>query len=180
MKQGPYLQDVLLGQLRRLEKKTYLEHSCWPYRTFWSVKNRGRTEVVSKKCPKGEENCSGKEVSDRRKRCYKRVEETKISEIHSTVPATFPKNGPLHIPTHLSPSSSHGILHDSCVQVWSLLFIGVSKHVGDALKAHSFQSLRKIWTVGIPPWGVIENQRDLIGKDVSREPFHNKRKWMCI
>ncbi|XP_008072560.1 transient receptor potential cation channel subfamily M member 6 [Carlito syrichta] len=43
---------------------------------------------------------------------------------------------------------------------------GVSKHVGDALKTHSSQSLRKIWTVGIPPWGVIENQRDLIGKDV--------------
>lgn len=43
---------------------------------------------------------------------------------------------------------------------------GVSKHVGDALKAHSSQCLRKIWTVGIPPWGVIENQRDLIGKDV--------------
>ncbi|XP_023364773.1 transient receptor potential cation channel subfamily M member 6 [Otolemur garnettii] len=43
---------------------------------------------------------------------------------------------------------------------------GVSKHVGDALKAHSSQSLRKIWTVGIPPWGVIENQRDLIGNDV--------------
>ncbi|ELW68490.1 Transient receptor potential cation channel subfamily M member 6 [Tupaia chinensis] len=43
---------------------------------------------------------------------------------------------------------------------------GVSKHVGDALKAHSSQSLRKIWAVGIPPWGVIENQRDLIGKDV--------------
>uniref|UniRef100_A0A8C4LIJ1 non-specific serine/threonine protein kinase n=1 Tax=Equus asinus asinus TaxID=83772 RepID=A0A8C4LIJ1_EQUAS len=44
---------------------------------------------------------------------------------------------------------------------------GVSKHVGDALKAHSSHSLRKIWTVGIPPWGVIENQRDLIGKDVT-------------
>ncbi|XP_035877640.1 transient receptor potential cation channel subfamily M member 6 isoform X1 [Phyllostomus discolor] len=43
---------------------------------------------------------------------------------------------------------------------------GVSKHVGDALKAHFSQCLRKIWTVGIPPWGVIENQRDLIGKDV--------------
>ncbi|XP_069891859.1 transient receptor potential cation channel subfamily M member 6 isoform X3 [Dipodomys merriami] len=43
---------------------------------------------------------------------------------------------------------------------------GVSKHVGDALKAHASKSLRKIWTVGIPPWGVIENQRDLIGKDV--------------
>nr|XP_045229038.1 transient receptor potential cation channel subfamily M member 6 isoform X2 [Macaca fascicularis] len=43
---------------------------------------------------------------------------------------------------------------------------GVSKHVGDALKSHSSHSLRKIWTVGIPPWGIIENQRDLIGKDV--------------
>ncbi|XP_004862578.2 transient receptor potential cation channel subfamily M member 6 isoform X2 [Heterocephalus glaber] len=43
---------------------------------------------------------------------------------------------------------------------------GVSKHVGDALKTHSSKSLRKICTVGIPPWGVIENQRDLIGKDV--------------
>uniref|UniRef100_A0A8C5KNX4 non-specific serine/threonine protein kinase n=1 Tax=Jaculus jaculus TaxID=51337 RepID=A0A8C5KNX4_JACJA len=43
---------------------------------------------------------------------------------------------------------------------------GVSKHVGDALKAHSSKTLRKIWTVGIPPWGVIENKRELIGKDV--------------
>ncbi|KAL1787169.1 transient receptor potential cation channel subfamily M member 6 [Sigmodon hispidus] len=43
---------------------------------------------------------------------------------------------------------------------------GVSKHVGDALKAHSSKSLRKIWTVGIPPWGVIENQQELVGKDV--------------
>ncbi|XP_061465295.1 transient receptor potential cation channel subfamily M member 6 [Rhineura floridana] len=43
---------------------------------------------------------------------------------------------------------------------------GVSKHVGDALKTHASQYLRKIWAVGIPPWGIIENQRDLIGKDV--------------
>ncbi|CAO2584947.1 Transient receptor potential cation channel subfamily M member 6, partial [Lemmus lemmus] len=43
---------------------------------------------------------------------------------------------------------------------------GVSKHVGDALKAHSSKSLRKIWTVGIPPWGVIENQRELVGRHV--------------
>ncbi|XP_053156463.1 transient receptor potential cation channel subfamily M member 6 [Hemicordylus capensis] len=43
---------------------------------------------------------------------------------------------------------------------------GVSKHVGDALKLHASQYLRKIWAVGIPPWGIIENQRDLIGKDV--------------
>ncbi|XP_068940707.1 transient receptor potential cation channel subfamily M member 6 [Petaurus breviceps papuanus] len=43
---------------------------------------------------------------------------------------------------------------------------GVSKHVGHALKAHSSKCLRKIWTVGIPPWGIIENRKDLIGKDV--------------
>ncbi|XP_018422030.1 PREDICTED: transient receptor potential cation channel subfamily M member 6 [Nanorana parkeri] len=44
---------------------------------------------------------------------------------------------------------------------------GVSKHVGDALKAHASQHLRKICAIGIPPWGVIENQKDLIGKDAA-------------
>ncbi|XP_063769935.1 transient receptor potential cation channel subfamily M member 6 isoform X2 [Pseudophryne corroboree] len=43
---------------------------------------------------------------------------------------------------------------------------GVSKHVGDALKAHGSQHLRKICAIGIPSWGVIENQKDLIGKDM--------------
>ncbi|NXW38693.1 TRPM6 protein, partial [Phaetusa simplex] len=44
---------------------------------------------------------------------------------------------------------------------------GVSRHVGDALKGRASPHLRKICAVGIPPWGIIENQRDLIGKDVS-------------
>ncbi|XP_053328412.1 transient receptor potential cation channel subfamily M member 6 [Spea bombifrons] len=43
---------------------------------------------------------------------------------------------------------------------------GVSKHVGNALKGHASQHLRKICAIGIPPWGVIENQKDLVGKDV--------------
>ncbi|NXP21937.1 TRPM6 protein, partial [Scytalopus superciliaris] len=43
---------------------------------------------------------------------------------------------------------------------------GVSRHVGDALKGRASPHLRKICAIGIPPWGVIENQRDLIGKDV--------------
>ncbi|KFP34824.1 Transient receptor potential cation channel subfamily M member 6, partial [Chlamydotis macqueenii] len=43
---------------------------------------------------------------------------------------------------------------------------GVSRHVGDALKGRTSPHLRKICAVGIPPWGIIENQRDLIGKDV--------------
>uniref|UniRef100_A0A8C3UGH7 non-specific serine/threonine protein kinase n=1 Tax=Catharus ustulatus TaxID=91951 RepID=A0A8C3UGH7_CATUS len=43
---------------------------------------------------------------------------------------------------------------------------GVSRHVGDALKGRTSPHLRKICAIGIPPWGIIENQRDLIGKDV--------------
>ncbi|KAJ8340402.1 hypothetical protein SKAU_G00350350 [Synaphobranchus kaupii] len=43
---------------------------------------------------------------------------------------------------------------------------GVAKHVGDALKEHSSRSTRKICTIGIAPWGVIENRNDLIGRDV--------------
>lgn len=44
---------------------------------------------------------------------------------------------------------------------------GVAKHVGDALKEHCSRSAKKICTIGIAPWGVIENRNDLIGKDVS-------------
>ncbi|XP_061873300.1 transient receptor potential cation channel subfamily M member 6 isoform X2 [Colius striatus] len=43
---------------------------------------------------------------------------------------------------------------------------GVSRHVGDALKGRASPHLRKICAVGIPPWGIIENQKDLVGKDV--------------
>uniref|UniRef100_A0A3P8VW11 non-specific serine/threonine protein kinase n=1 Tax=Cynoglossus semilaevis TaxID=244447 RepID=A0A3P8VW11_CYNSE len=43
---------------------------------------------------------------------------------------------------------------------------GVAKHVGDALKEHCSRSSKKICTVGIAPWGVIENRNDLIGRDI--------------
>ncbi|XP_038623515.1 transient receptor potential cation channel subfamily M member 7 isoform X2 [Tachyglossus aculeatus] len=43
---------------------------------------------------------------------------------------------------------------------------GVAKHVGDALKEHTSRSSRKICTIGIAPWGVIENRNDLLGRDV--------------
>uniref|UniRef100_A0A7M4FHL7 Transient receptor potential cation channel subfamily M member 7 n=1 Tax=Crocodylus porosus TaxID=8502 RepID=A0A7M4FHL7_CROPO len=43
---------------------------------------------------------------------------------------------------------------------------GVAKHVGDALKEHASRSCRKICTIGIAPWGVIENRNDLVGRDV--------------
>ncbi|XP_077375923.1 transient receptor potential cation channel subfamily M member 7 isoform X2 [Festucalex cinctus] len=43
---------------------------------------------------------------------------------------------------------------------------GVAKHVGDALKEHCSRSSKKICTIGIAPWGVIENRTDLIGRDI--------------
>nr|XP_014340312.1 PREDICTED: transient receptor potential cation channel subfamily M member 7 isoform X3 [Latimeria chalumnae] len=49
---------------------------------------------------------------------------------------------------------------------------GVAKHVGDALKEHASSLPRKICTIGIAPWGVIENRNDLIGKDVV-VPYQN-------
>ncbi|XP_019506231.1 PREDICTED: transient receptor potential cation channel subfamily M member 6 isoform X3 [Hipposideros armiger] len=74
------------------------------------------------------------------------------------------------MPSKLKEIFSHGLVKAAeTTGAWIItegINTGVSKHVGDALKAHSSQCLRKIWTVGIPPWGVIENQRDLIGKDV--------------
>ncbi|XP_019326864.1 PREDICTED: transient receptor potential cation channel subfamily M member 7 [Aptenodytes forsteri] len=43
---------------------------------------------------------------------------------------------------------------------------GVAKHVGDALREHASRSSRKICTIGIAPWGVIENRNDIDGRNV--------------
>uniref|UniRef100_A0A672R4G8 non-specific serine/threonine protein kinase n=1 Tax=Sinocyclocheilus grahami TaxID=75366 RepID=A0A672R4G8_SINGR len=45
---------------------------------------------------------------------------------------------------------------------------GVSKYVGDAVKVYGSHDHRKRNVVGIPPWGIIENNSDLIGRDVLR------------
>ncbi|XP_023672877.2 transient receptor potential cation channel subfamily M member 7-like [Paramormyrops kingsleyae] len=43
---------------------------------------------------------------------------------------------------------------------------GAAKHVGDALKEYSSKSSWKLCTIGIAPWGIIENREDLIGRHV--------------
>ncbi|OXB81722.1 UNVERIFIED_CONTAM: hypothetical protein H355_010283 [Colinus virginianus] len=62
------------------------------------------------------------------------------------------------------------VVEADCCQACFLALVvslaGVSRYVGDALKGRASPYLRKICAVGIPPWGIIENQRDLIGKDV--------------
>lgn len=43
----------------------------------------------------------------------------------------------------------------------------MSKYVGEAVKTFGGHNLRKRNTVGITPWGLIDNNTDLIGRDVS-------------
>ncbi|KAM7416212.1 hypothetical protein PAMA_018335 [Pampus argenteus] len=52
---------------------------------------------------------------------------------------------------------------------------GVSKYVGEAVKTFGGHDLRKRNTVGITPWGVIDNNMDLIGRDVFKpyQPLGN-------
>uniref|UniRef100_A0A665URW9 non-specific serine/threonine protein kinase n=1 Tax=Echeneis naucrates TaxID=173247 RepID=A0A665URW9_ECHNA len=52
---------------------------------------------------------------------------------------------------------------------------GVSRYVGEAVKTFGSHDLRKRNTVGITPWGVIENNMDLIGRDAFRpyQPLGN-------
>ncbi|KAI7813574.1 transient receptor potential melastatin 6, partial [Triplophysa rosa] len=46
--------------------------------------------------------------------------------------------------------------------------IGVSRYVGDAVKEYGSHDHRKRNVVGITPWGIIENNSDLIGRDMLR------------
>uniref|UniRef100_A0A3B5MBF8 non-specific serine/threonine protein kinase n=1 Tax=Xiphophorus couchianus TaxID=32473 RepID=A0A3B5MBF8_9TELE len=52
---------------------------------------------------------------------------------------------------------------------------GVSKYVGEAVKLFGGHDLRKRNTIGITPWGMIDNNLDLIGRDVFRpyQPLGN-------
>uniref|UniRef100_A0A3P8SYT9 non-specific serine/threonine protein kinase n=1 Tax=Amphiprion percula TaxID=161767 RepID=A0A3P8SYT9_AMPPE len=52
---------------------------------------------------------------------------------------------------------------------------GVSKYVGEAVKIFGGHDLRTRNTVGITPWGVIDNNTDLIGRDAFRpyQPLGN-------
>lgn len=67
----------------------------------------------------------------------------------------------------LNPYHSDQKGHNYELLFYAVSFPGVIRHVGDALKDHASKSRGKICTIGIAPWGIVENQEDLIGKDVS-------------
>ncbi|XP_072038624.1 transient receptor potential cation channel subfamily M member 3-like isoform X2 [Amphiura filiformis] len=49
---------------------------------------------------------------------------------------------------------------------------GVTLHVGDALNNHSVKMRDRIVTIGISPWGVLNNRESLIGRDTTK-PYHS-------
>lgn len=70
----------------------------------------------------------------------------------------------------------HGLLPmvvnkvDELMKFWNddqFCFLGVVKHVGDALCAKSPKAKSDIVCIGFSPWGVIEGRENLIGVNVS-------------
>lgn len=71
------------------------------------------------------------------------------------------------------------IVYLLCIQLLFIHSLGVSKYVGEAVKSFGGHDLRKRNTVGITPWGVIDNNTDLIGRDVSIKIVYIVE-WDCI
>ncbi|KAJ8380728.1 hypothetical protein SKAU_G00015060 [Synaphobranchus kaupii] len=80
-----------------------------------------------------------------------------------------------HLPPRVRQAFSKGLVRAAeTTGAWILtegINTGVSRYVGDAVKLHGTHDFRKRYAVGIAPWGVIENQSDLLGKEVIR-PYH--------
>ncbi|XP_061762773.1 transient receptor potential cation channel subfamily M member 6 isoform X2 [Nerophis ophidion] len=83
------------------------------------------------------------------------------------------------LPPKVKHSFSKGLITAArSTDAWILtdgINTGVSKYVGEAVKTFGGHNLRKRNTVGITPWGVIDNNTDLIGSDVFRpyQPLGN-------
>ncbi|KAJ8401541.1 hypothetical protein AAFF_G00378580 [Aldrovandia affinis] len=77
-----------------------------------------------------------------------------------------------HLPPKVRETFSKGLIRAAeSTGAWILtegINTGVSRYVGDAVKLHGTHDVRKRYSVGIAPLGVIENQNDLMGKDVIR------------
>lgn len=53
-----------------------------------------------------------------------------------------------------------------------LIFSGVTRQVGDALLLERSQRSGRVVSIGIAPWGIVENNHELVGhnRDV---PYHS-------
>ncbi|KAM8886032.1 transient receptor potential cation channel subfamily M member 6 isoform 2-T4 [Spinachia spinachia] len=84
-----------------------------------------------------------------------------------------------HLPLKVKQAFSKGLITAALsTGAWILtdgINTGVSKYVGEAVKTFGGHNLRKRNTIGITPWGVIDNNMDLVGRDVFRpyQPLGN-------
>lgn len=60
----------------------------------------------------------------------------------------------------------------SSVKMKSFCPKGVTKHVGDALLLERSQRTGRVNTLGIAPWGIVENNHELIGHN-TEVPYHS-------
>lgn len=49
---------------------------------------------------------------------------------------------------------------------------GVTRHIGDALLLERSQRTGRVNTLGIAPWGIVENNQELIGHN-TEVPYHS-------
>lgn len=54
----------------------------------------------------------------------------------------------------------------------TIYFPGVTRHVGDGLLLERSQRTGRVNTLGIAPWGIVENNQDLIGHN-TEVPYHS-------
>ncbi|XP_046871893.1 LOW QUALITY PROTEIN: transient receptor potential cation channel subfamily M member 6-like [Hypomesus transpacificus] len=74
------------------------------------------------------------------------------------------------LPTKVKQAFSRGLVKAAqSTGAWILtdgINTGVSRYVGEALKAHGSLDLRRRNTLGVTPWGVVEDHWELIGTDL--------------
>lgn len=51
--------------------------------------------------------------------------------------------------------------------IWFLIFLGVTRYVGDVISDRVIKLKNKVVVIGIVLWGIVENKEELIGKDVN-------------
>ncbi|XP_061586818.1 transient receptor potential cation channel subfamily M member 6 isoform X2 [Cololabis saira] len=83
------------------------------------------------------------------------------------------------LPPKVKQAFSKGLITAALsTEAWILtdgINTGVSKYVGEAVKMFGSHDLRKRNTIGTTPWGVIDNNMDLIGRDMFKpyQPLGN-------
>lgn len=66
------------------------------------------------------------------------------------------------------------------VENYVFQFAGVTRQVGDALLLERSQRSSRVVSIGIAPWGIVENNHELLGHNRDA-PYHSISlpRWVC-